>query len=293
MNLKDIVTPVDVSAYERLLKEAGYDAQKTRYLVNGFTNGFDLEYQGPRNVKRSARNLPLSVGSKEELWNKVMTEVKACRYAGPFNKPPFKHFIQSPIGLVPKDKGKKTRLIFHLSYPKKGDSVNSGIPEELCAVQYPDFMEAIKMCTEAGKGCSCAKSDMSMAFRNVPMNRKSWRYLVLKCAHPKTGKTYYFVDKCLPFGASISCYIFQEFSNSVAFLVKHKTRKPLVNYLDDYFFTALKRWKCDNQVKEFLLICKTIRFPVSMEKNCLGDHCVDISRFAYRHSQPTHMYTNR
>ena len=43
----------------------------------------------------------------------------------PLMSPPFEYFVQSPIGLVPKDKGKKMRLIFHLSFPKDGDSVNT------------------------------------------------------------------------------------------------------------------------------------------------------------------------
>ena len=60
-------------------------------------------------------------------------------------------------------------------------------------------------------GCSCAKSDMSMAFRNIPLDKKSWNWLVLKAEHPRTGAMCYFVDKCLPFGASISCAIFQAF----------------------------------------------------------------------------------
>ena len=194
--------------YKRLLKESGYDAIRSKYLVNGFTYGFSLSYQGPWKIKRKAPNLKLSVSSPTELWNKIMTEVKANRYAGPFKKIPYKHFIQSPVGLVPKDKDKKTRLIFHLSYPKKGQSVNSCIPEELCSVKYPDFMEAVAICMDAGQACFCAKSDMSMAFRNIPMNRQSWCYLILKAAHPLTGKVFYFVDKCLPFGASISCAIF-------------------------------------------------------------------------------------
>ena len=45
-----------------------------------------------------------------------MKEVKEGRYAGPFESIPFDSYIQSPIGLVPKDGGKDTRLIFHLSY---------------------------------------------------------------------------------------------------------------------------------------------------------------------------------
>ena len=265
-DFKHIVTPVKVKLYEELLLEAGYNRQKTKFLVDGFTRGFSLGYQGPSKLRRKAPNLKLTVGSHTELWNKVMTEVKAKRYAGPFKKVPYKHFIQSPVGLVPKDKGKKTRLIFHLSYPRSGLSVNSSIPAEICSVQYPDFMDAVAICMEAGEACFCAKSDMSMAFRNIPMDSRSWCYLILKASHPITGKTYYFMDKCLPFVASISCAIFQEFSNSIAFLVKHRTRKPLVNYLDDFFFAALYKAMCDSQVEVFLNICNKICFPVSIEK---------------------------
>ena len=143
-DLKNIVTLVKAEQLLKLLTEAGYDPAKTKYLVDGFKRGFSLQYRRPQKVKRFAPNLKLTVGSKTELWNKVMTEVKARRYAGPYENPPFKHFIQSPIGLVPKDKGKKTRHIFHLSYPKDGVSVNSSIPPEDCTVQYPDFLEAVK-----------------------------------------------------------------------------------------------------------------------------------------------------
>ena len=130
-DLRRIVTPVKVKVYERLLNQSGYDRDKTKFLVEGFTKGFSLGYQGPIRVKKKSPNLKLRVGSQLELWNKIMTEVKAKRYAGPFEKIPFRHYIQSPVGLVPKDKGKKTRLIFHLSYPRHGQSVNSCIPEEL------------------------------------------------------------------------------------------------------------------------------------------------------------------
>ena len=230
------MTPVKVKVYERLLQDSNYCPEKTKFLVQGFTEGFSLQYHGPKKIRRTACNLKLRVGSKLELWNKVMTEVKAKRYAGPFKKVPFRNFIQSPVGLVPKDKGKKTRLIFHLSYPKDGDSVNSAIDTEFCSVAYPDFMEAVELCFKEGRACCCAKSDMSMAFSNVSMDRQSWCWLVLKAEYPVTGVRYFFVNKCLPFGASISCAIFQAFSDSVAHLVTCRTNKPLVNYLDDFFF---------------------------------------------------------
>ena len=123
---------------------------------------------------------------------------------------------------------------------------------------------------EAGEACFCAKLDMSMAFRNVPMDKKSWCYLVLKATHPRTGKVYYFVDKCMPFGASISCAIFQAFSDSIAYLVQYRTKRPLVNYMDDLFFAALCKALCDGQVRVFLDLCDSICFPVSLEKTFWG-----------------------
>ena len=84
------------------------------------------------------------------MWNKVMKEVKLGRVAGPYHdKPPFKHFIQSPVGLVPNGED-QTRLIFHLSYDF-GDSFeeksfNFHTPEELYKVKYRDLDHAIQNC---------------------------------------------------------------------------------------------------------------------------------------------------
>ena len=164
---------MNANMQDSMLEGSGYDIKKRKYLVRGFKDGFSLNYQGPlKQCKQSAANLKLRVGTKLELWNKVMNEVELGRYAGPFEDPPFPYYVQSPIGLVPKDKGKKTRLIFHLSYPKNGDSVNSGIPYEKCTVKYPDFDEAVRLCLQEGVGCSMGKSDMSSAFRHVPMSRE-------------------------------------------------------------------------------------------------------------------------
>ena len=209
LDLNNIVTPVNAKILNKLLQESGYDDCKREYLVIDFEEGFSLNYEGDlKYCQRMAPNLKLRVGNKIELWNKVMKEVELGRYARPFDEPPFENFVQSPIGLVPKDKGtKKTRLIFHLSFPKSGDSVNSGIPYDKCQVKYLDFGEAIKLCLKEGVGCKLGKSDMLSAFRHVLMAKDQWWLLVMKAEHPITKVVKYFVDKCLPFGSSISCAI--------------------------------------------------------------------------------------
>ena len=272
-DLENIKTPVNTAEFTRLLKLSKYDEKETQFLIDGFSNGFSLGYCGPKDVKITSPNLKFrEVGDATTLWNKVMKEVKENRYAGPFEQIPFDNYIQSPIGLVPKDGDKDTRLIFHLSYPrgKFSKSVNSNTPPELCKVQYPDFNKAVQLCIKEGKSCHIAKSDMKSAFRNLGIRKSDWRYLVMKAVSPVDGKTYYFVDKCLPFGASISCSHFQRFSNAVKHIVHWKTKNDLVNYMDDFFFVALRKLLCNNQVKDFLQICQTISFPVSMEKTFWG-----------------------
>ena len=271
-NTHNIITPVNAEMLDTMLKEANCDTKKREFLVNSFKRGFSLNFNGNRRVKRIAPNLKLRVGSLTEMWNKVMKEVQAGRYAGPFAEPPFEHFIQSPIGLVPKDQGKKTRLIFHLLYPRGTcTSVNDGIPEEKCSVKYPEFEHAVHMCTSLDSELIyIGKSDMSMAFRHMPLSPLDYSILVLKCEHPKTKKIWWFLDKCLPFRSSISCAIFQAISDSITYLVSFRTKRPTLNYLDDYFFSEVLKRLCDWQVNQFLWVCDQINFPVSLEKTYWG-----------------------
>ena len=270
-DLDTLVMPMKVDVLENLLQQSGYDSLETQFLCDGFRNGFSLGYQGPTDVRIKVPNLKLNSFDEEIiLWNKVMKEVGLGRFAGPFNDIPFDTFIQSPISLVPKDDGKDYRLIFHLSYPriKAGNqkSVNSNTPKEICTVKYPDFNDAIQLCLKSGKGCKIARSDLRSAFRQLCIIIAHFRFLVMKARSPLDSKYYYFVDKCLPFGSSISCAHFQRLSNAIAHIVRHRTGKPLVNYLDDYLFVQLMKAFCDGQVQVFLDICDLIGLPVSMEK---------------------------
>ena len=280
-DLQKIETPVDAQCLEHLLHESGYDPGKTKFLIDGFTEGFELGYEGPRNIRMVANNISFrEIGNDITLWNKVMKEVELHRFAGPFNKPPFEHFIQSPIGLVLKDGGRETRLIFHLSHPRnKGMSVNANIPAEKCKVSYPDFNKAVHLCLKAGRFCFLGKADTRSAFRNLGISVKDFCLLLLKARSPFDGEYYWFVDKCLPFGSSISCYLFQEFSDSVAHIVKYKTGEDLVNYLDDYLFVALLKLLCNRQIEQFLHVCHMIRFPISIEKTYWGTTCMTFLGF--------------
>ena len=87
---------------------------------------------------------------------------------------------------------------------------------------------------------------------------------------PADGQIYYFVDKCLPFGSSISCALFQRFSDAVAHVVSYRTKRVVMNYLDDYLFIAAVLRICNKKIVVFLQVCVEIRLPVSKRKTHWG-----------------------
>ena len=245
-DLENLVTPIRHEVLGKLLQESGYDPNETQFLIDGFQNGFDLCYFGPVNRQSQSQNLPFTVGDKQILWNKLLKEIKLGRVAGPFERIPFDTYIQSPIGLVPKDKGLETRLIFHLSYDfsEGSKSVNFHTLAHLCSVHYSDLDAAVRLCLwlqRHGTGTVFfSKTNGKSAFRVLPLKRSSLRWVVMKASDPKTGKTMYFVDKCLPFRSSISCSHFQRVSNALKHLAEYQANKRnfLSNYLDNFLFLA-------------------------------------------------------
>ena len=287
-SLNEIVTPIIVPELKRLLSESGYDQLKSEELVNGFNQGFDIGYRGPMKRNNLANNLPIrGVGSLTEMWNKVMEEVKLHRYSGPFKDILFKHYVQSPIGLVPKAGG-KTRLIFHLSYdfgsPEDvgNKSINFHTPVEFCTVHYRDLDYVVRTClalklvkfnqlkrffTENAEphamqtsqedledGLYFSKTDLKSAFRLLPVLVSQQFLLILKAVHPVTKETYYYVENNLPFGASSSCSKFQAFSDALCHIFESITGRTFccTNYLDDYLFIQMSRQACNNMVSQFL-----------------------------------------
>ena len=116
------------------------------------------------------------------------------------------------------------------------------------------------------------KTDLSSAFRVLPLKISCFCWLIFKAEDPETGETMFFVEKCLPFRASISCSHYQRFSNALKFLLeKRMARMPgkgkaLTNYLDDLLFIAIAKWICNQMIREFLNLCARLCIPVALEK---------------------------
>ena len=153
-------------------------------------------------------------------------------------------------------------------------SLNFHTPAKCCTVKYQDLDYAVNLkliCAlqlEQDSPIFYSKIDPKSAFRIVPCKPDQFRLLLMKLAHPITGEVVYLVDKNLSFGASISCKLFQTFSDSLQHLAQYLIGHPnsTVNYLDDFLFISESEETCNAMVRTFLLLCERIGCPVSLEK---------------------------
>ena len=154
-------------------------------------------------------------------------------------------------------------------------------PKELCSVKYRDLDHAVQNSialiremkdlaerSETSQTLFYGKTDLKSAFRQAPLKEKMWKLLVLKAENPQTQQEMFFMDKCLPFGASISCAHFQRISNALKHIVEALERlfNTITNYLDDFLFIHYLCTFCDRLIRHFMQVCEQIRLPIADEK---------------------------
>jgi len=186
----------------------------------------------------------------------------AGRIEGPFNTPPFKNFVVSPLAIRPKREPGKFRLIHDLSYPKgTQDSINANIPREECAVEYQLIDHVISLLHQQGQGAYMAKTDIQEAFRIIPMSPDVYHLLGFKF------NGYFYYDKCLPMGLSISCALFEKLSCALTWVAQNKfSTTPISHILDDFIFISHSQSTCFQSLHSFIGMCTSLGIPIKHSK---------------------------
>ena len=188
-------------------------------------------------------------------------EVAAGRVAGPFRELPIPSLRFSPLGLVPKSKPGQFRVIHHLSYPEN-DSVNDGIPHELCSVRYQTIDDAVSLVKASGPHTLLAKTDIESAFRLVPIHPDDHDLLGFRIDDDM------FYDKNLPMGLSLSCRIFETFSRAIHWIAVEKLLIPgVAHILDDFLFVCGRdKGLASSMLDAFLKFSDDIGLPLNGDK---------------------------
>ena len=244
----------------------GYNKKETKFLVEGFTHGFKIPYEGEEGPLL-AQNSPSTQQNPQAVQANIDKELLAGRIAGPFKEPPFPNFKSSPIGLIPKKDPGHYRTIHNLSYPYRSGSVNHGISHANSTVQYASFNQAINILNTLPSGAFLAKSDIRSAFRLLPIHPQSYHLLGFSWE----GQYYY--DKCLPFGLASSCQIFERFSTALQWILQHKLGvKYVTHLLDDFLFMGVTYRDCSRSLNTFLSLSEYLGIPIAHDKTVLPTH---------------------
>lgn len=228
-------------------------------LLEGFSQGFKIPFQGIRE-RRVSKNHSSASQQADLVMKKLMEEVELGRVAGPFNDIPIDNLIVSPIGLVPKSTPGEFRLIFDLSFPH-GSSINDGIPQDCATVAYTSFDAVTSMVRHEGQGSHLVKVDIKSAFRLLPIHPQDFCLLGMK-ANEK-----FFVDKCLPFGLSVSCALFEKFSSFLEWCLRTAANSDqIIHYLDDFCGCALQQDSAQHMLNVMLQTFMELGVPVAEDK---------------------------
>ena len=231
-------------------------------MIQGFTFGFRVGFDGELSsiVHKNHKSANDNASAIEEY---LKEEIKLNRIKGPFDHLK-KPFHCAPMGVVPKSEPGKFRIIHDLSYPK-GQSINDNISQEYTAVTYQSVYDAINMLQSLGQGSFMAKTDVSKAFRIIPLHEDDHKLFCMN------WRDKFYIDQVMQMGCASSCQIFQAFASAIQWIAQQKLEIPNVNYLDDFMLGSVSKAIGTIELEKFLDMCADIGIPMAERKTFYPD----------------------
>ena len=152
-------------------------------LICGLRSGFDTGISPLPSLSLECRNL-LSARSQPNITKECIEKELEKRFlCGPFEHIPFKMFRINPIGIVESKYSQKKRMIVDLSAPHEDEnnpSLNELIDKDDYSLQYVTIDHAIRIIKRCGRGSWLCKTDISDAFKLVPISPSLWPFHGIK-----------------------------------------------------------------------------------------------------------------
>ena len=231
----EIYTPVVVD--KLALELSRYpDVEFRSYLIGGLKYGFDTGINSLPNKSIVCKNLRSALSQPECTTYLISEELKKGYLIGPFESIPFKHFRINPIGIAEGKYSGKKRLIVDLSAPHEdpdNPSLNDLIDKEEFSLQYVSIDDAINIIKRLGTKSWLIKTDITDAFKVMPLATRLWPYHGIKW-----DDNSYFFNK-LVFGCRSSPKIFDTLSHAICWIAKENYNIENVLHLLDDFLVIL------------------------------------------------------
>ena len=124
--------------------------------------------------------------------------------------------------------------------------------------QYQLFDWVLCLVVKMGKVAYMSKGDVKSAFIIVPIHKQDWHLLGIKIQQD------YYMDICLPFGASISCAIFEQVGTLLQWLAHCQAGHEIICYLDDFFTAHQIQYVCNQIMSGIHESCQDVGVPMAL-----------------------------
>ena len=256
-------SPVNVKQLQEELKFHP-DNNFKDYLVNGFMYGFDTKVPNIKLDIKECKNLMSATKFEQDTDLLINSELEKGFLSGPFSSPPFKEYRVSPIGIAEGKYSKKKRIIVDLSAPHDNPdnpSINELIDKEQCSLSYVTIDDAIKQIVEFGPGTQLCKTDISDAFKLIPIRPSQFNLFCVKWRD-----LYYFYHR-LCFGCRSSPAIFDEFSKAICWIARQNYGIHCVlHLLDDYLAIVSPDNDAQGTMDSLLTVFSNLNVPLAKHK---------------------------
>ena len=222
---------LNIPAWRYALHNTNY--QKASELCDMLDFGFPLGFEGSfQDLIPTFRNHPSAINHPETIEEYLRTEYSLLAMAGPFDTPPFKPFMISPMMTRPKNSSETSvrRTIVDLSWPPE-HGINAFIPKDTFLgcdykVQLPKVDDLVEKITMSEKPCYIYVRDLMRAYRQLRICPLSYPLMGLKY------KGSYWFDTSVAFGLKTGSRHCQEVTNAISHIMTSHGYQSL-NYLDD------------------------------------------------------------
>lgn len=243
------------------------------YLINGFINGFNTKVQETNLKIRECRNLRSALQNVDTVDELLSKEVEKGFLAGPYEAPPFESYRVSPLGIAEHKYSKKKRLIVDLSAPHNNEthpSINELIDKQECSLSYVKIDDAIQIIVQCGQGALMCKTDISDAFKLIPILPSQYHLFCVKWRN-----SYYYYTR-LSFGCRSSPKIFDQFSQAICWIAQNNYNiESILHLLDDFLTIDKPDFHADRTMALLTMIFKKLNVPIAQHKTTGPDTVVE------------------
>ena len=183
--LARVDSPYVYKEWDRLLRQHP-DQPLVKQFLHSIRHGADIRYRGPLHAHREFPTTMHDATCRDVLEGEIVRQIQQGWLVGPLERHhiPFENYIVSPMFGIPRQEGKKWRLIHDLTHGPE-PTVNANVDPTEFLLRYPRIDDVVQTIQRLRQGRPnrpiwLYKSDIASAFMHIVVRLEDRRWLLFQ-----------------------------------------------------------------------------------------------------------------